>query len=322
VDPAPLAENEKGRLFAVQELHLFDSAPEERFDRLVQLAARLSDAPLALMSVVSERTVFFKSAYGTKQVGVELGQPSRDFWFCSHVVAFGQPLVIADARADRRFAALEAVRTHPGIVAYAGVPIRAQGGEAVGALAVLDVAERRFAEAELEVLKELARLIEAELSPLPYVATDPLTGVLNGRTFGRMANRLLAFGDRRGLSSVLLCVDVAGLGNINSAYGEEVGDELLAEAAQLLEQTVRGCDLVGRIDSDTFGVLLVGGDARTAQLVLDRITAGTLAHNRASGRAFGLTFHLGGAVHQPGEPAEVARLLVTAAPARRRHSAQ
>jgi diguanylate cyclase (GGDEF)-like protein len=127
---------------------------------------------------------------------------------------------------------------------------------------------------------------------------------------------MLAFGDRRGRPSVMLRADVAGLGHINRAGGQGMGDRAVVEAAQLLEHTVRGSDLVGRIGSDEFGILLIGADAKAARLVIDRIVVHAIEHNRTSGNPYSLAFHLGGAVHMPGEVGDVAGLLVTAAPQR------
>ena len=316
MEAAPFAPDETGRLFALQELRLLDTAPETRFDRVVQLAARLSGAPIGIMSVVDERRVFMKSTYGAKQAGIQLGQPFRDYWFCSHVVASGRPLVVVNAREDHRFRSILLVTAEPGLRAYAGVPVRAPGGEIIGALAVFDVEERDFPESEVSALADLAKLIEAELSPLPYVTTDALTGAMNLRSFERIGNRMLEFGDRQGRPSVMLRADVAGLGQINRTYGFAIGDRVLTEAVQLIERTVRGSDLVGRIESDEFGILLVGADVDAARLVIDRIVVQALDHNRTSGHPETLALHLGGAVHVAGEPADVAGLLVTAAPRR------
>ncbi|MFZ0173478.1 MAG: sensor domain-containing diguanylate cyclase [Acidimicrobiales bacterium] len=316
MEAAPFASDETGRLFALQELRLLDTAPEARFDRVVQLAARLSGAPIGIMSVVAERRIFFKSAYGAKPAGISLGQPPREYWFCSHIVSSGRPLVVANARADERFRDITSVVSEPGLVAYAGVPIHAPGGEIIGALAVFDMAERQFSESEVAVLTDLVALIEAELSPLPYVTTDALTGAMNARSFERVGNRMLAFSDRRALGSVMLRADVAGLDHVNRTLGSDVGDRLLAEAGQMLQHTVRGSDLLARIDSDEFAILLIGADTNAARLVIDRIVVHALEYNRSSGNPYTLAFHLGGAVHVPGEAADVAGLLVTAAPQR------
>jgi diguanylate cyclase (GGDEF)-like protein len=208
------------------------------------------------------------------------------------------------------------VTAEPGLAFYAGVPIRAPGGEIIVALAVLDVHERDFPASEVAALEDLVGLIEGELSPLPYVTTDALTGAMNARNFERVGNRMLEFGDGRARPSVMLRADVAGLGQINAAHGSAVGDRVLKEAADLIGRTVRGSDLVGRIESDEFGVLLIGADAHAARLVIDRIVVQALNHNRTSGHPGTLAFHLGGAVVVAGENADVAGLLVTAAPRR------
>jgi diguanylate cyclase (GGDEF)-like protein len=316
VEAAPFTSDERGRLFALQELRLSNTEPEARFDRVVQLAARLSGARIGIMSVVGERQVFIKSSFGAKQAGIELGQPLRDYWFCSHVVASGEPLVVTDTAEDRRFRSILIVTAEPGVRFYAGVPLHAPGGEIIGTLAVLDIEPREFPASEVSALEDLARLIEGELSPMPFVTTDALTGVMNARNFERIGNRMLEFGDGRARPSVMLRADVAGLGEINATHGSAAGDRVLKEAADLISRTVRGSDLVGRIESDEFGILLIGADARAARLVIDRIVVRALNHNRTSGRPDTLAFHLGGAVVAAGENADVAGLLVTAAPHR------
>ncbi len=316
MEAAPLASDETGRLFALQELRLLDSAPEARFDRVVQLAARFSGAPIGIMSIVAEARIFFKSIYGARQAGIDLGQPSRDYWFCSHIVASGLPLVVADVRSDGRFGeVVSSARDRP-ILSYAGVPIRARGGQVIGALAVLDTAARELPDSEVAALADLAKLIEEELSPLPYVTTDALTGAMNARSFENTGSKMLAFSDRRGRSSVILRADIVGLGRINALHGFDVGNRVLVEAAELLGRTVRGTDLVGRIGSDEFAILLIGADAKAARLVIDRIVVQAVAYNRATTRSYTLAFHLGGAVHEPGEALELSGLLVTAAPPR------
>jgi diguanylate cyclase (GGDEF)-like protein len=316
VEAAPFAPDETGRLFALQQLHLVDTPPESRFDRVVQLAARLVGAPIGIMSVVDERWVFFKSVYGATRAGIDLGRPFRDYWFCSHVVATAAPLVVEDARSDARFWGIMPVTAEPGLRSYAGVPIRAPGGEIIGALAVLGSEPRLVSEVEVSALGDLAKLIEAELSPLPYGTTDALTGVLNPRTFGRIGNRLLEFGDRHDEPSVMLRADVAGLGEINRSHGFDVGDRVLVEAAELIGRTVRGSDLIGRIGPDEFGILLIGADAGAAQIVIGRIVDEARSYNQTAGNKYALAFHLGGAVHVPGEAGNVAGLLVTAEPRR------
>ncbi|HLI43762.1 MAG TPA: sensor domain-containing diguanylate cyclase [Acidimicrobiales bacterium] len=314
MEAAPYAHDETGRLLAVRELALAGSPPERRFDRIAQLAARMTGSEIGIVSVVEELRVFFKSATGAAAVGVDLGEPSRDYWFCSHVVAAGAPLVVADARADPRFDRLPAVTGEPALLAYAGVPVRAPRGEHIGALAVMSLEPREYSEAEVKALGELARLVEAELSALPHSTLDGLTGALNSRTFTRLGNRFLELADSRGLPATLLHLDLVGTGAINTALGFDAGDHALVETAQLLGTAVRASDLVGRIGADEFALLLFGSDAGEAKLVIARLAELTREHNEALSRTYPyqLTYVVGMTEHQKGAGTDITAELAAA----------
>ena len=316
MEAAPFAPDETGRLLALENLKLLDTPPEPRFDRVVQLAARLCGMPIGIMSVVAERKVSFKSSYGLDRAGVSLGAPFRDYWFCSHVVATSASVVVEDARNDDRFSRILPVTAEPGLRAYAGVPIRAPGGAVIGALAVFGLEPCQIPPSSISALADMAKLIEVELSPIPHATHDALTGAMNQRSFERVANRMIEFGDRMEQPCVVLRTDFAGLGHINHAHGFDVGDRALGEAARILGESVRGSDLVGRLGSDEFGVLLFGADAEAAGLVVERVLTGTRAYNQQSANPYDVAFHVGGAVHVPGERGDIAGLLLTAEPRR------
>ena len=93
----PIADPE--RLAALREVDLLDTPPEEAFDRLTCLAARLLDARVALIALVDRDRQFFKSCVG------DVPEPWRAqretplaFSFCQHVVATGEPFLVEDAR--------------------------------------------------------------------------------------------------------------------------------------------------------------------------------------------------------------------------------
>ena len=52
------------RLAAVRRTALLDTPPEEGFDRLTRMAARLLGAPVALITLIADDRQFFKSATG------------------------------------------------------------------------------------------------------------------------------------------------------------------------------------------------------------------------------------------------------------------
>ena len=99
---------------------------------------------------------------------------------------------VADARDDPRFADNPLVLGDPNIRFYAGQPVAAPGGEAVGTLCVFDDKPRDVADFDTEVLGELAAMVEAEIASLSLAIGDELTGLSNRRGFEMLGERLLA----------------------------------------------------------------------------------------------------------------------------------
>ncbi|MEO7711762.1 MAG: GAF domain-containing protein [Gemmatimonadaceae bacterium] len=80
--------------------------------------------------------------------------------YCSIMCASGDPLAIADSRADAR------VAKHPSrdaIQSYAGVPVQQPGGRVVGSLCHFDGRPRLLPASELAVLTSVAPLLAAWL---------------------------------------------------------------------------------------------------------------------------------------------------------------
>ena len=150
--------DEERRLRALHSLGLLDTPPEERFDRITRTARRLLGAPIALITLVDADRLFFKSRQGTTAV-----QTGRKAAFCAQAIQADEPLSIANAPEDARFAANEMVAGEPFLRAYAGVPLHTAGGDRVGTLCVFDGQPRTFTDTELDVLRDLATWAEGEL---------------------------------------------------------------------------------------------------------------------------------------------------------------
>ena len=80
---------------------------------------------------------------------------------CALVTADG-PLVVPDATADPRVAALPAV-AEGRVVAFAGVPLVGDRGALLGVLCVWDTAAREWTDADVELVEQLARSAVAEM---------------------------------------------------------------------------------------------------------------------------------------------------------------
>ncbi|MFL5721672.1 MAG: GGDEF domain-containing protein [Chloroflexota bacterium] len=104
--------------------------------------------------------------------------------------------------------------------------------------------------------------------------TDPLTGLANERTVGRMLELELARAGRQGSEVSLAMFDIDDFRTTNREGGTEAGDQVLRRVAAVLAESVRLVDTVGRIGGDEF-VLIAPGSAGAvvAQRVLDGIAA-------------------------------------------------
>jgi PAS domain S-box-containing protein len=148
---APIPGTEERRLAALAEYELLDSPSEDQFDAFTRLAARLCDAPIAVISLIDRDREWIKSAYG-----IVLRELPRASSFGAQVIARDGVLVVDDAATDARFAGHSLVGGEPAIRFYAGVALRSARGDAVGALAVLDRRPRSLDDAQRAALTAIA----------------------------------------------------------------------------------------------------------------------------------------------------------------------
>jgi diguanylate cyclase (GGDEF)-like protein len=141
--------------------------------------------------------------------------------------------------------------------------------------------------------------------------TDPLTGVLNRRGFIEAAERELARAERYGRSFALAYVDVRGLKAVNDSHGHRAGDELLRHAAQLLKQSARADDVVGRLGGDELALLLAEQTSEGAAALADRIHQQLPGHRTEIGLATPWDLTIGTAAF-PEDGDELDELLRTA----------
>jgi diguanylate cyclase (GGDEF)-like protein/PAS domain S-box-containing protein len=163
-EQAAVAEHvdDPARIQALRATGLLDGPVDASFDGLARLAAKLMDAPVALISLIDVDREFL-----TAHVGVPEPHAARRGWPLTHslaryAVANNAPLVVADARADPVLRDSAAI-TELGIVAYAAVPLTTASGLAIGALSVADRRSRAWTEEQLEILHELTHLARREI---------------------------------------------------------------------------------------------------------------------------------------------------------------
>ena len=123
------------------------------------MAARLLGTPIAIVSIVDEDRIWFKSKYG-----LDVSQIDRAPGLCASAILQDEPWIVNDARNDPRTLANPLVASSFGLQFYAGAPLRTHDGFNLGTLCVIDRAPREVDEEEKQILIDLAAIVIDELA--------------------------------------------------------------------------------------------------------------------------------------------------------------
>ncbi|MAP95264.1 MAG: histidine kinase [Ponticaulis sp.] len=155
---APLHSREAERLATLQSYRILDTDAEAEFDEIVALAARICEAPIALVSLVDSDRQWFKS-----KIGLEADQTPLEQSICAHAILQDGVFEIEDTLADARTCDNALCLDDPNLRFYAGVPLIAPNGLAIGSFCVLDRKPRSLSDLQKQTLLVLSRQIMREL---------------------------------------------------------------------------------------------------------------------------------------------------------------
>jgi diguanylate cyclase (GGDEF)-like protein/PAS domain S-box-containing protein len=157
-------------------------------------------------------------------------------------------------------------------------------GRVVGFQAIArDITERKHA---LEELQNLS-------------LRDELTGLYNRRGFLTLAEQQLKHAERSDEQSVLVFADLDGLKQINDRYGHQEGSNAIVKAAQILKETFRASDIMGRLGGDEFTVLATVASTDRAEAIETRLQQKLRAVNARHKLPYDLSMSIGIALLDP-----------------------
>lgn len=98
--------------------------------------------------------------------------------------------------------------------------------------------------------------IETKIRHLERLATeDDLTGLKNRRYIWEFSRQIIERAALENKRVTLLVFDIDNFKHYNDVYGHYVGDEVLRQAAVLMQRCCRSHDVVGRVGGDEFAVI-------------------------------------------------------------------
>lgn len=137
--------------------------PDAELQAIVAEGAAVLEVPIALVTLVLERTQYFRAHHGLSNELALARATDRDLSFCQFVVRDGLPFTVSEASRDTRVPQ-ELVHRY-GIESYLGVPVTISG-EVVGTLCGVDTQPRVFSDQQVELWRALAKRVSARLQQL------------------------------------------------------------------------------------------------------------------------------------------------------------
>jgi diguanylate cyclase (GGDEF)-like protein len=255
-------------------------ASNDVFAEIAELAAQLCGASHAVITLLEGGQHRALAVHGNLPVALL----PRDSRFCCEVLHSASPLEVSDARFDLRYHEDPLVAAGPRVRFYSGVPLLAQGAQALGTLSVFDVRAKTLSGVERDALWKLADVVvrlladiaarRAAEETLSWQAThDTLTELENRRQFEVTLDRHLESARRQGACHAALYIDLDQFKVVNDTCGHAAGDSLLRQLSQVLLARMRRGDSLARLGGDEFGVLLERCDLLHAQRVASQLLA-------------------------------------------------
>ncbi|MGN6478388.1 MAG: GAF domain-containing protein, partial [Flavipsychrobacter sp.] len=159
MQPAPMPQNEQDRLKTVYSYQILDTLPEKDFDDITILASEICQTPIASISIIDADRQWLKS-----KVGMLSQETPREITFCGHAInKADEILVVPNSEEDERFRDNPLVTGEPHVIFYAGVPLKAEDGNPLGTLCVIDTKPRQLSDSQLKSLKALANQVVTQL---------------------------------------------------------------------------------------------------------------------------------------------------------------
>lgn len=121
------------RLKVLASFEVMDTEAEQELNEIVELASKICNKPISLISLVDQNRQWFKAKTGTDLVETPVG-----IAFCKHAIENDHVFMVEDATKDDRFKNNPLVTQHPDLRFYAGTPLQTSEGYNIGTLCVLD----------------------------------------------------------------------------------------------------------------------------------------------------------------------------------------
>jgi diguanylate cyclase (GGDEF)-like protein len=250
---------EHQRLAEVHKVKIGNADVQERFDRITRIAQRMFAVTMADFSLIEQHEQRVISASGLNETLIP-----RDISLAEYSLYKHEVFTVPDAMADARFNANPQVVSRPKIRFFATCPVHSKSGQRVGALTIADSSPRSINAHDQSVLKDLAEMLENELSFASLTTTDRTTQLATNQGFFALAEQGLKLCERNKTPAVAIVFDIANKDAANQGDTSRSKEKNIRAFADQLRHFFRKSDVVGRLGNEEFTALLL--NARSEQV--------------------------------------------------------
>lgn len=254
-------QQENSRLTDLYALHVMDSIPEERFDRITTLVAHVFGVPFCFITFIDAHRQWIKSTHG----GVAGETPLSDS-FCRYDLD-QQLLLVPDTLLSPEFAETIAVTGPMAVRFYAGAALYSKSGRPLGRLCILGQSARQLTQAEQWTLKRFAELVNQELyfderlgeirQDLASAALlDPVTGLPGKLVSEEQLSQMLEKNREDDRFLAVATVHFRRYDELQGTYGSQWVDKVAVLMTERLHYLAGESGYVGRPGADR--MLVVG----------------------------------------------------------------
>ena len=168
---------------------------------------------------------------------------------------------------------LEKMLSQPQVRAWMGIPLRS-GGRLLGFLSVVGPNASAYGKHEIILAQSFANAIEGARifkEAVVQASTDPLTHLLNRRSFFERASHLFQEAALYSFPLAVLMIDVDKFKLVNDTYGHDIGDLVLVKIADLFVERIRAADVLGRYGGEEFVLILPLTAREDAEMIAERL---------------------------------------------------
>ena len=131
---------------------MLDTLSEDEFDNITKVASYICHVPIASISLVDDKRVWFKS-----RIGIDVPEAPREISFCQYAIMENEIFEISNTLENETFKDNPLVTGAPNFRFYAGAPLTTPDGLNIGTLCVFDKIPKKLDDEQKKALSTLAK---------------------------------------------------------------------------------------------------------------------------------------------------------------------